>query len=100
MIISDTQNGFLDGRYIGESTRLVCDIMQYCEDSNKDGLLLLIDFEKAFDSVSWSFLYKTFKFFNFGDSILSWLKLFNNDVKAYVSQCGFFVETNKYTARM
>ena len=27
-IISKTQNGFLDGRYIGESTRIVYDIMQ------------------------------------------------------------------------
>ena len=87
-IISDSQNGFLDGRYIGESTRLVYDIIHHCEKSQKDGLLLLIDFEKAFDSVSWSFLYSTFKFFNFGDSILSWLRLFNNEVKAYFSQCG------------
>ena len=88
LIISDT-HGFLDGRYIGESTRIIYDIMNYCEDFKKDGLLLLIDFEKAFDSVSWSFLYKTFKFFNFGESILSWLKLFNNNVKAHIAQCGF-----------
>ena len=54
----------------------------------KDGLLLLIDFEKAFDSVSWSFLYKAFKFFNFSEGIISRLKLFNNDIKVYVSQCG------------
>ena len=85
IIISDTQNGFLDDRYIAESTRLIFDIMHQFEHSNKDGLLLLIDFEKA----SWSFLYKAFKFFNFGDSIISWLKFFNNDIKANVSQCGF-----------
>ena len=91
-IISPTQNGFLDGRYIGESTRIIYDIMQICDDQKKDGLLLLVDFEKAFDSVSWSFLYKTFKFFNFGDSILSWIKLFNNNVTAYISQCGFLSE--------
>ena len=88
-IISKTQNGFLDGRYIGESTRIIYDIMQICDTRQQDGLLLLVDFEKAFDSVSWSFLYKTFKFFNFGTSILSWIKLFNNDVTAYISQCGF-----------
>ena len=60
--------------------------MQLSEELKIDGLLLLVDFEKAFDSVSWTFLYKTFKFFNFGPNILSWLKLFNNNVKAYVNQ--------------
>ena len=88
-IISKTQNGFLDGRYIGESTRIIYDIMQLCDDQKKDGLLLLVDFEKAFDSVSWAFLYKTFKFFNFGTSIISWITLFNNNVTAYISQCGY-----------
>ena len=63
--------------------------MHFCEEQNKPGLLLLIYFEKAFDSVSWSFLYKTFRFFNFGDNIISWIKLFNNKVNAYVSQCRF-----------
>ena len=91
-IISKTKNGFLDGRYIGESTRIIYDIMQLCDDQQKDGLLLLVDFEKAFDSVSWSFLYKTFKFFNFGKSILSWITLFYNNVTSYISQCGFLSE--------
>ena len=88
-VISNTQNGFLDGRYIGESTRMVYDTIQYCEETNIDGLLLLIDFEKAFDSVSWDFLYKTLDFFNFGSDIKSWIQLFNNEVIAYISQCGF-----------
>ena len=33
--------------------------MDYTEEQNISGLLLLIDFEKAFDSVSWSFIYET-----------------------------------------
>ena len=56
-LISKHLNGFLDGRYICESTRIIYDIMQLCDDQQKDGLLLLVDFEKAFDLVSWSFLY-------------------------------------------
>ena len=34
----------------------IYDIMQYTEDENIPGLLLLIYFEKAFDSVSWLFI--------------------------------------------
>jgi hypothetical protein len=33
--------------------------MQYTEDNNISGLLLLIDFEKAFDSLSLDFVDKT-----------------------------------------
>ena len=29
---------------------------------NIDGLLMLIDFEKAFDSISWKFMYNTVEF--------------------------------------
>ena len=51
-LISDTQTVFIKSRYIGESTRLVYDIMEYLENKQKPGLLMLIDFEKAFDSIS------------------------------------------------
>ena len=30
-IVSKTQSGFIEGRYIGESTRLIHDIMSYTE---------------------------------------------------------------------
>ena len=51
-LISTDQTGFMEGRYIGENTRLLYDIMQYTEEQHIPGLLLLIDFEKAFDSLS------------------------------------------------
>ena len=40
------------GRYIGENTRLLYDIMDITEKRKIPGLALIIDFEKAFDSVS------------------------------------------------
>ena len=55
IIIAKDQTGFIKGRYIGENIRLIYDIMHYTEKLNIPGMLLLIDFEKAFDSLSWTF---------------------------------------------
>ena len=76
------------GRYIGENTRLINDMMQYTEENNIPGLLLSVDFKKAFDSVFWPFIYKVMEFFGFGNSIIPWIKLFNNNVKLSVNQNG------------
>ena len=92
-LISRTQTGFIKGRFIGESTRLVYDIMQVSEHENLNGLLMLIDFEKAFDSISWKFLYKVLEFFGFHNMFIKWIKLFNTDIKASVIQCGKMSET-------
>ena len=56
-IISKCQNGFVPGRHISDSTRLIYDIMYKTEVNKQSALLMLIDFEKAFDSLSWKFLY-------------------------------------------
>jgi hypothetical protein len=41
---------------MGENTRLLYDLMHYLEENDLDGLLLLVDFEKVFDSIEWEFL--------------------------------------------
>ena len=46
-IISDAQSGFMAGRFIGENTRVVYDIMHYLETNKLPGLLMLVDFQKA-----------------------------------------------------
>ena len=45
-LINKDQTGFIKGRYIGENIRLIYDLMNYTEENNIPGLLLLIDFEK------------------------------------------------------
>ena len=68
-IIHDDQKGFVQGRFIGEDTCLVSDIIEYAERNAMPVGLLLIDFEKGFDTISWSFLINTLKLFNFWPSV-------------------------------
>ena len=46
-LISNDQTGFLSGRYIGENTRFIYDILHVTDALDIPGLLLIIDFEKA-----------------------------------------------------
>ena len=91
-IISETQSGFMKGRYIGENTRFIYDLMAYTEFKNIPGLLVLIDFEKAFDSISWSFIYKVLEYFGFGKKFIEWIRILNTNIKASILQCGYLSE--------
>ena len=51
------QTGFLSERFIGDNACLIYDILHIMEEKLIPGLLMLIDFEKAFDSVSCDLLY-------------------------------------------
>jgi hypothetical protein len=50
-LISTDQTGFIPGRYIGENCRLIYDILHFTGENDIPGILLLIDFEKEFDSI-------------------------------------------------
>lgn len=63
--------------------------MNYTDEANIPGLLLIIDFEKAFDTISWDFIHKVLQFFNFGDSIKRWVSVFYNDITSAVIQNGY-----------
>ena len=58
------------------------------ECKNIPGLILLIDFEKAFDTVSWDYLIRVMKLFNFGSSIISWIKIFHKNITTTINQDG------------
>ena len=87
-IISDAQSGFMAGRFIGENTHLVYDIMHYLEKNELPGLLTLVDFQKAFESVSWTFLNNVLKFFNFGKEFCHWINILNKNIQATILQSG------------
>ena len=73
-LINHDQTGVLKGRFIGENIRLINCIIQYTTEKNDPGLLLFIDFEKAFDSHEWSFIHDTLTSYGFGASLINWVK--------------------------
>ena len=91
-LIHNDQKGFVQNRFIGENIRLIHDIMTECETTNTTGFMILVDFEKAFDTLDWKFIQKTFELCNFGEKILNWIKILQNGSKAIVSQNGYFSE--------
>lgn len=87
-IISETQQGFVKGRYIGECTRLIYDIIESADEEKLPGLLLLIDFEKAFDTLEWSFIDKSLRFLGFGPNYCKWVKTLYNDSQSCIINNG------------
>ena len=73
----------------GENTRIIYDLIQHAEENQIPGLLVTVDFEKAFDSVSWKFIDETLSFFNFGNELIKWIHLLNYEAKLCVIQHGF-----------
>jgi plasmid rolling circle replication initiator protein Rep len=59
--------------------------MNYTQVKNISGMILLIDFEKAFDTVSWDYLFRVMKLFNFGTSIINWIKTFYKDITTTIN---------------
>ncbi len=42
--INPNQKGFLSGRFIGENTRLLYDVMHYLHKTRQEGMIMLVDF--------------------------------------------------------
>ena len=94
-IIHYNQFGFIKGRFIGEVARSIFDIIDHTESLKLSGILLFIDFEKAFDSIEWDFLYQALEAFNFGPTLIRWIKTFYNNVSSCVINNGLFSEQFK-----
>ena len=52
-----------------QNIRLLNDIMAYTNIEKLPGILLFVDFEKAFDSIEWNLIFKVLEVFNFGPVI-------------------------------
>ena len=52
------------------------------------GLMVAIDFEKAFDSLSWNFLSNALRSFNFGNSFINWISVFYTNISSCVTNNG------------
>ena len=87
-IISSDQTAYVKGRYIGESIRLISDVLELSEKYNVPGYILTVDLEKAFDSIDHTFLMAVLKKFGFGENFLAWISILLNKNESCVSNGG------------
>jgi hypothetical protein len=55
-VVGKNQTGFIKGRNILEGVVVLHEVIHELHSSKQKGLILNIDFEKAYDRVRWSFL--------------------------------------------
>ena len=91
-IINNQQTGFVKGRFIGENIRNTFDLLELAKIKRVTGLLLLIDFEKAFDSLSFACMIKVLKYFKCKPGIIHWVETLLYDFKACINLAGNLTE--------
>ena len=74
-LLSHEQKVYIPGRFISECTRSAYDLFTHTKENNLPGMILLIDFEKAFDSISLKYIMTTLDIFNFGENFKKWIRI-------------------------
>ena len=64
-------------------------MLHWTSEKRVPGLLVLVDFEKAFDTISRSFIVECLKLLGFGPSIIQWIKAFFGNSSARILQNGY-----------
>ena len=69
---------------MGQNIRLINDILGQTKLQSIPGILLQLDFCKAFDTIKWSFIHKVIALLNFGGSIQRWISTFYSNSESAV----------------
>ena len=92
-LISAQQTAHVQNRNIGESGRLISDIIEIANTRQMEGFLVTMDVEKAFDSLDHKFLISVLKKFGFGQNFISWIEIILKNQESCVINGG---TTTKY----
>ena len=89
-IISSTQSGFQAGRSTSDNLILICLVLEHFNNNiEEEGLLLQVDFEKAFDTVEHSFLFEILESMGFGSYLISLIKVAFLGCFSYINVNGY-----------
>jgi hypothetical protein len=73
-IINKCQSAFIKGRNIMDGVMILHEIVHDVKVRKKDGVILKLDFEKAYDKISWEFLFEMLKQRGFCESWCKWMR--------------------------
>jgi hypothetical protein len=74
-VVSMNQSAFIKNRSLHDNFVLVRQVARKINRCRQPGVLLKLDLAKAFDSISWSFLFEVLRHMGFGDRFCKWIAL-------------------------
>ena len=80
-------------RSIFDNLHLIRNVEDYIKQKNIPTCFISLDQEKAFDRVSWSYMFTTLKAFGFHEIFINWIKLLYKDVFSSVLVNHFISES-------
>ena len=91
-LVFEDQVGYIRGRNISTIIRLIDDVLEYIKMNNNSGVLLALDFSKAFDTINKDFLIEVFNKFGFGEMFIRWVGTLTNDTESSIQYSGWLSE--------
>ncbi|XP_058760864.1 uncharacterized protein LOC131634228 [Vicia villosa] len=73
ILVSNNQTAFVPGRTMMDGVLLVNELLYWMRKKKRGCILLKVDFEKAYDSVSWQYLREMMMRMGFGDRWMKWM---------------------------
>ena len=67
------QSIYVNGRFISDDVRLILDALQISDLLKLNGILVVVDIRKAFDSDNHQFLTEALKRYGFGKTFIKWV---------------------------
>ena len=72
-LISPYQTAFIPGRNILEGVAILQEVLHELRMSKQAGVILKLDFEKAYDKVDWNFLEEVLRRKGFSETWIQWI---------------------------
>lgn len=88
-VVSSYQTGFIKGRSIATNLPNIQMVADQTNSLKSSGLLLVLDYRKAFDTIRSDLIYLALELFGIGDMISSAVKILFKDLKTCVLNSGF-----------
>lgn len=87
--------GFIPGRQGPDQIRRAIDIVSILQTNwtggpKQSGMFLSLDLQKAFDSVSWPYIFAILERWGFGDRIMGLMHALYSTPKAYIRLQGYY----------